>query len=117
MGSPEPRYVDVYVEASELCPEGCVMRWKAEDAPRAVARVRYTDDFGQTRLCGVFGRAISDGGGERSVRAMAVTVEDSGSGTAILIYGGDLGLEILPEDGSPRTGQPYLMLCSEDVIE
>jgi hypothetical protein len=118
MSSSERRYIDVYVESSELCPEDCMMRWKAEDEPRPVARVRYTDDMGVTRDCRVFGRTRSEGGGggERSVRAMAVTVEDSSSGTAVLIYGGDLGLELLPDDGSARMGQPYLMLGGDDVL-
>jgi hypothetical protein len=88
-------FIDVLVEDSPEC-AGCARRWKAESAPRRVTWVRFDD-------------ALYD------VDAMAVEVEDSGSGTSILVYGGDRGVRLTPRAGGPAIVEPFLLLAAEEV--
>ncbi len=103
-----PTYVDVLVEPHADCPEGLTLRYKAEDAPREVTRVVHPDSGAP---CRVVGRTRA---GE--VAARAVTVEDSGSGTAVLVVGGELGLRLVPEAGGDPFAEPYLLIAPEDVL-
>jgi hypothetical protein len=96
----EPRFIEVFVEANPCLPDGCSQRWKAEDEPRPVARVRL--DGRELRVVG-----WSSAG---ATTARAVTVEDSAGGAAILIVGGDWGLRLEPLDGSDASYAPYLLL-------
>ncbi|SRR6266702_2744044 len=101
-------FVDVLVDDSADCP-GCALRWKAESPPRAVTSVRY-----DAAVCDVVGWS-SAGGGSRCP-ATAVTVEDSGGGTATLVWGGDLGLRLRPRGGGGETiAEPYLLLDPADM--
>jgi hypothetical protein len=104
-------FIDVLVEETEGCP-GCAMRWKAESPVRVVASVRYAPETGDPVVCRVSGWS-ADGPGP----ATAVTVEDSGGGTAVLVWGGDHGLRLHPQDGEGRSpfAEPYLLLGPEDV--
>jgi hypothetical protein len=99
----EPTFIDVFVEPNDNAPDGSGLRFKAEGAPRAVARVRYDG-----RDCDVVGWS-SAGGGSRCA-AQAAIVEDSGSGTALLVWGGDWGVRLTPLDGGAPFGEPYLLL-------
>lgn len=103
-----PTYVDVLVEPHADCPEGVSLRYKAEDVPRPVVRVVHPDS-GET--CRVVGRTRSG-----PAPARAVTVEDSGSGTAVLIFGGELGLHLSPEGGGDSFAEAYLLIAPEDVL-
>jgi hypothetical protein len=100
---PEPTFIDVFVEPNDNAPEGSGQRFKAEDEARPVSRVRW-----EGRWCRVSGWS-SDGDGSPCA-AQAITVEDSGSGTAVLIFGGDWGVRLQPEDGSPAFGEAYLLV-------
>jgi hypothetical protein len=100
-------FVDVLVEETELC-KGCVMRWKAESAPRVVEAVLYEPETGGEGRYLVRGWSSVDGGSP--CPATAVTVEDSGGGTAVLVWGGDLGLRLEPQDGGATLAEPYLLL-------
>lgn len=101
-------FVEVLVEDSEEC-AGCAKRWKAESPPREVRSVRYSPETGDDVLCAVSGHA-ADG----ACPATAVTVEDSGGGTAVLIWGGDRGLRLVTADGQ-TFAEPYLLLSPSDV--
>ncbi len=103
-----PTYVDVLVEPHADCPDGLTLRYKAEDAPRTVTRVVHPDSGA---VCRVTGRTRA---GE--VPARAVTVEDSGSGTAILVFGAELGLWLAPEAVGDAFAEPYLLIAPEDVL-
>src|SRR5688572_7400092 len=102
-------FIDVLVEDSDDCP-GCAMRWKAESPTRVVKTVRYSPETGAPAICDVTGWS-ADG----PCPATAVTVEDSGGGTAVLVWGGDRGLRLVPTEGGPTVGEPYLLLSPEDV--
>ena len=112
---PAPRFVTVLVEANPGCPEECALRFKAEDEPHPVRRVRYDADGDGVRECGVTGWSSEQGG--TATPAMAVTIEDSSVGVAVLIWGGDWGLRLAPIDGSTPFGEPYLRIAPDDVLE
>jgi hypothetical protein len=104
----EPRFIDVFVEPNPNAPEGAGLRWRSESEPRAVARVRVDG-----RWCAVAG--WSSAGGGTPCEARAITVEDSSAGTAVLVIGGDWGVRMQPEDGSPPFGEAYLLLVADAV--
>ena len=105
--------VDVLVDETPGC-AGCARRWKAETAPRRVTRVRYDPESGPQVVCDVVG--WSSAGGPGPCPAQGVLVEDSGGGTAMLVWGGDLGLRLTPQDGGPTVGEPFVLLAPEDVL-
>ena len=87
------------------------MRWKAESEPREVRRLRYTPESGPPLVCEVVGWS-ADG----AVPAQSVTVEDSGGGTAALVWGGDLGLRLVGCEGGERFAEPYLLVDPSDLL-
>lgn len=105
-------FIDVLVDETAAC-AGCAMRWKAESRPRAVVRVRFCPEQGGEFLCTVVGWSSTGGG--TACTASAVTVEDSGGGTAVLVWGGDWGLRLHPDAGGPVLAEPYLLLAPEDI--
>ena len=107
-------YVDLFIDPNPNCEEGCGLRYKAESAPRAVNVVRYYRGADDAVDCDAVGWS-SDGGGAPS-EARAVLVEDSGSGSAWLVYGGDWGLRLTPRDGSAVFGEPYLLVGQEMLL-
>lgn len=111
---PEPsRFIDVLVDANGDCEE-CALRYKMEDEPRPVRRVRTFDDAGRAIECEVVGWS-SEGGGT-PVPAMGCTIEDSSSGVAVLIWGGDWGLRLTPIGGGEAIAESHLRLAPEDVV-
>ncbi len=84
------------------------------DRPRTVRAVHHSDGPGESTLCDVVGWS-SEGGGTPCA-AQAVTVEDSGAGTAMLVYGGDWGLRLTPHGGGEPTGEPYLLLADASLV-
>jgi len=102
----DPTFVDVFVEPNDNAPEGSGLRFRAEGVARLVSRVRYDD-----RDCAIVGWSSVDGGSPCA--AYAIVVEDSGSGTALLVYGGDWGVRLTPDDGGEPFGEPYLLLASD----
>lgn len=105
------RFIDVLVDAHDGLADGCAMRFKAEDAPRTVAVVRWYDDADRAIDCDVTGWSSAG-----AVPAQAVTIEDSSAGTAVLVWGGDLGVRLAPRDGSPPFFESHLRLSPEDVL-
>jgi len=110
----EPRFVDVIVEANGGCEE-CALRFKMEDEPRAIRTVRWTGDDDRARVCDVFG--WSSAGGGTAVPAHGCTVEDSGAGAAVLVWGGDWGLRLRPRDGGPEVAESHLRVDPGDILE
>jgi CubicO group peptidase (beta-lactamase class C family) len=105
----QPLFIDVFIEPNPNTPEGCGLRFKSEAAPRAVHAVRYDG-----ALYDVAG--WSSAGGGTPCPALAATVEDSGAGTATLVYGGDWGLRLTPRDGGRPFGEAYLLLDASAVL-
>jgi hypothetical protein len=110
---PDPRFVDVIVEPNDGC-EPCALRFKMEDEPRPVRAVRWAGDDDRAVECDVVGWSSTSGGSP--VPAMAVTIEDSSSGVATLVWGGDWGLRLTPRDGGVPFGESHLRLAPVDVL-
>jgi hypothetical protein len=108
--TPPPLFIDVFIDPNPNTPEGCGLRFKSEGTPRPVHAVRYD---------GVVHDVVgwsSDGGGTAHP-AWAAVVEDSGAGTATLVYGADWGLRLTPRDGGGAPfGEPYLLLDADAVL-
>jgi hypothetical protein len=106
------RYIDVVVEEHDALPEGCEMRFHAVGAARPVRRIRYEPLSGPE---GEF--EVGTEGGEA---ARAVPVDDSGAGTAILIYGDARGLRLRRLMGAAALdepiAEPYLLLTEDALV-
>jgi hypothetical protein len=109
-----PKFVTVLVEEHEELPEGCCMRFKLVDEPRAVRLVRHEADGGPT---GAVWRVESREEDGSAGVAWAATVEDSGAGTCMLLFGGARGLRLRPVDGGEIIAEPYLLLSRECFVE
>ena len=109
------RFVNLFIEPNPNCPEGCSQRFQATTEPRTVRRVRYSPGDGTTFECQVAGWSSALGG--TACPARAVVVEDSGAGVATLLYGGDWGLRLVPRDGRPPFGEPYLLLDDDAILD
>jgi hypothetical protein len=109
------RFIDVYVESNDVIPADCVMRFHAVGEPFLVKRIRYQPDDCPTPGTWRVDSQHSDG----SVQpAYGVEVDDSGAGTATLIYGADFGLRLHREDGATTTiAEPYLLLDARALID
>lgn len=109
------RYVDIFIEANPNCPEECCQRFTTSTPPRAVRGVQYWIRVDRSTWCDVTGWSSQGGGSPCPARA--VTVEDSGAGSATLVYGGDWGLRLTPRDGGKPFGEPYLLLADESMLD
>jgi hypothetical protein len=103
------QFVDVFVEINDNAPEGAGLRFKAEGPTRAVSAVELDGTW-----CALAG--WSSAGGGSATAAHAAVVEDSGSGTVLLLFGDDWGMRITPGDGTPAYGEAYLLLDRETPI-
>jgi hypothetical protein len=65
------------------------------------------------RVGGVEGE---DGDGKR-MPAHVVLIEDSGAGSAMLVYGGKHGLRLTSPDGAVTVAEPYLSLAAEALVD
>ena len=101
--SGEPIFIDVFVEPNDNAPDGCGLRFRAEAAPRVVRRLRLDGEAHD-----IVGWASAGGGS--ACAAMAVLVEDSSAGTALLFYGGDWGIRLTPVGGGAPVGESHLLL-------
>lgn len=108
-----PRFIDIFIDPNPNCPEGCDLRFQASGASRPVAALRYWVGTDEAILCDVTG--WSSAGGGSPCPAQAASVDDSGAGVSLLVYGGDWGLRLTPRDGRPPFGEPYLLLDPEDL--
>ncbi len=108
-----PRFVDVLVDQNGDCEE-CALRFKLEDEPRVVRAVMWYGDDDRPVACDVIG--WSSAGGGTAIAAMGATVEDSSSGVATLVWGGDWGLRLTPRDGRPPFAESHLRVAPDDVL-
>src|SRR5262245_60037272 len=106
-------FVEVYVEDNEGCP-GCVLRFRSEGVARSITRIAYAASATERIICEVVGWSSEAGG--TPVAASAVPVEDSGGGVSMLGHGGDWGLRLTPQDGSPPFAEPYLLLAESALL-
>jgi hypothetical protein len=106
-----PKFVTVLVEEHDEIPDGCCMRFKLVDEPRAVRLVRY-EGSGSPSVWHVESREADGATGV----AWAVTVEDSGAGTCMLLFGGARGLRLRQVDGSETLVEPYVLLSQESFV-
>lgn len=109
-----PKFVTVLVEEHEELPDGCCMRFKLVEEPRAVHAVRYESAEGPSAA--IWRVESREGDGSSGV-AWAALVEDSGAGTCMLLYGGARGLRLRSVDGLEVLAEPYLLMSRESVVE
>jgi len=116
-------YIHLEVESSHNNPMSANLVFKSWSEPFRVAFVRIFDGEPAGRLCAVTGWSSENGGS--AVDAYAASVSDSGSGTAFLVYGGDLGIRLRPADAEApwdvanpdQWGETHLVLAdAEDLI-
>jgi hypothetical protein len=90
------------------------------DAASPVAQVRLARDGETPRWCDVTGWTTAG----RPGPARLQKVDDSGEGTAFLLYGGDAGVRLRPADGAgpwrlddaAQWGCPFLLLTDLDDV-
>ncbi len=108
-------YIDVAVDEHDALPEGCELRFHAVGPSRPIARIRYEPLTGPD---GDF--AVTAAGG---AAALATPVDDSSSGTAVLITGDARGLRLhrlRPDpasDAEPAIAEPYLLLAPDALLD
>ena len=110
-----PRFVNLFIEPNPNCPEGCSQRFQAASAARTIRLIRYSSGGAEAVQCEVTG--WSSAGNGTPCAARAVSVEDSGAGTATLLYGGDWGIRLTPRDWREPFGEPYLLLDDDAILE
>lgn len=106
-----PRFVDVLVNEHPEIPEGCCQRFQTLEEARPVHHVRYAPGQQDPQVWQVDAPTID--GSTRP--AWATAIEDSGAGTALLIYGEELGLRL--HCGSQTLAEPYLLLSREAIVD
>jgi hypothetical protein len=116
--APAPKFIHVQVDEHDAIPDGCSMRFKAIDEPRAVRRVKWeTEGPDSPERWIVESADEGDAAGPAARPALAATVEDSGAGVCTLVYGGSRGLRLRPAAGGEPIAEPYLLLAPEAVLE
>jgi hypothetical protein len=106
-------FLEVRVDEHDALPDGCSMRFRAVGEPRAIHSVRYESEAG---VDGVWRVEGENADGSR-VPAHVVTVEDSGAGSAMLVYGGEHGLRLISPSGDVTVAEPYLSLAPEALVD
>lgn len=109
----------VEVESNENCEAGVFARFKEAGPARPVLHVRLYDRNAAGEWCWITG--WSDDPAMPACQAYAQPVEDSGSGLALLVYGGLYGVRLKPVqndepwslDSRNQWGESYLSLSSE----
>jgi hypothetical protein len=116
-------YTHVEVEPNPNSPMSANLVFKNLAEPFPVTMVRIFEGEPEGRLCGITGWSSAAGGSP--VEAHAVQVEDSGSGAAFLVYGGDWGVRMRPAeatdgwdgDNADQWGETHLVLAdAADLI-
>jgi hypothetical protein len=108
------RFITVLVEEHPALPEGCCMRFKLVDEPRPVRAVRYESEAAPDVEDWLVESAGANGA---AGEAWTATVEDSGAGTCMLVYGSDHGLRLRPRRGGPTVAEPYLLLAPDALMD
>ncbi len=98
------------------------MRFKELGPPRRVSHVKSYDRISQGEWCGVTGWC--DDADQPLCPAYAQRVEDSGSGSAFIVFGGNCGIRLKPESDANnwdiadtnQRGEGYLSIGDERDI-
>lgn len=115
-------YTHIDVEANENSPMMANMVFHNLGEPVRVVRVRLYEGRPEGEVFAVTGWSSADGGAPCD--AFAVPVDDSGSGNAYLVYGGDWGVRLRPLtaqewriDAPDQWGETHLVLAdAEDLF-
>jgi len=110
------------IEDNPNCAAREPMRYRNLGPAYPVARVRIFDRRDDGEWCAITG---VDSGPDPWNTARVMRVEDSGVGTAYLVFGGEWGIRLRPIhvegpwrfDDSDQWGEPYLLLTdSHDIV-
>jgi len=113
-------FLEVDIQQGNNCDYSLTRVFSTIDASIQILRVETTGMHGELGLFDVTG--WSD---EGQCTAYAVIVEDSGEGQALLIYGGDDGIRLRPQDSQEpwrlgavdQWGEPCLLLDLSTRVE
>jgi len=109
------RFIDIFIDPNPNCPDGCDQRFQATSDPRPVRHILYSFGADDAVDCDIVGWTSAGSG--TPCEAYAVSVEDSGAGVVTLLYGGDWGLRLIPRDGRPAFGEPYLLVDEGMILD
>jgi hypothetical protein len=110
-------YTEIRVDANDNCPMTAQLVYKNLSEPRRITKVRIYEGTATGVLYAVTGWN-EDGPAD----AYAVSVEDSGSGSGFLVYGGEWGLRLRPAESqmawdlgaADQFGETHLVLADEE---
>ena len=110
----------IEVEESENSLFAITRSFQTMEDPRPVSRVAAFGPDGSEGMFEVVGWS-QDGPGT----AFAALVDDSGEGSALLLYGGDEGIRLRPEDSTlewsleepSQWGEPFLLLAHDTLAD
>jgi hypothetical protein len=113
------QYIEVNVSEGANSPMTVNRMFSVAKKPKPVRAVWASLPSGADAWCEVVGWS-----GDGACQAYAATVEDSGDGTALLVYGGDDGIRLKPEGhASPwslatrdQWGEPCLLLPTDTEV-
>ena len=91
-------FIEIDVSAGDNCQESLMLMFNGLSEPAPAASVWTTDPGGADMMCAVTGWST-----EGACPAYSAMVEESGEGSAVLIYGGDEGIRLKPWT-APRSG-------------
>tara|TARA_Y100000588_G_scaffold104041_1_gene113423 strand:- start:101 stop:475 length:375 start_codon:yes stop_codon:yes gene_type:complete len=119
---PEERSIYVEVEENDNCEYMPMLVYEGHRQPVQVSKIIIDDPGRPEGICDVTGWS-SEGGGTPCI-AFYVPVSDSGQAIAHLVYGGDWGIRMKPENvtepwdvsSSLQWGEPYLVLLDKNSI-
>ncbi len=112
----------VEVESNPNCESSVFLRFKEVAPPRPIGHVKIYDRKSQGEWCAVTGWCDDN---DRPVcSAYAQKVEDSGAGLTLLVFGGNFGVRLKPENclddwdlnHPEQWGEAYLSLSDEGDI-
>ncbi len=112
-------FIEIDVSAGDNCQESLMLMFNGLSEPAPAASVWTTDPGGADMMCAVTGWST-----EGACPAYSAMVEESGEGSALLVYGGDEGIRLKPLDSteewdlsSPNQwGEPCLLLPKDTEV-
>lgn len=112
----------VEVESNPNCEMSVFLRFKAVGPARRVTHIRSYDRTSSGEWCALVGWC--DDPEHPLCPVLARQIEDSGAGTAYVVFGGNWGLRLKPEGlaeewnvaSSNQWGEPYLLLSDEQDL-